>query len=106
MAILPGISRSGATIAAALLLGLSRPGAFRFSFILSVPIVLAASVIELFAIDWSLVGAGPVALGTFCAFAAGLAALVLLRRAVVGRRFYWFGFYCVAAGLAALLFIR
>jgi len=106
MAILPGISRSGATIAMALLLGLERERAFEFSFILSVPIVLAAAVKELIGVDWSLVGSGALVVGVLGALASGFGALVFLRRMVVGRRFFWFAFYCWAAGLAALLFVR
>jgi undecaprenyl-diphosphatase len=106
VAIMPGISRSGATVAAALFLGLDRDKAFEFSFILSVPIVLIAAVKELLDVNWTLVGAGGVAVGVVAAFVFGLGALVLLRRAVISRRFFWFGFYCLAAGLAALLFVR
>jgi undecaprenyl-diphosphatase len=47
VAILPGISRSGATIAAALLLGLTRPDAGRFSFLLSIPVMLGAGILSI-----------------------------------------------------------
>ena len=105
-AILPGISRSGATIAAGLLLGLSRREAFEFSFIMSVPIVIVAALRELVRLDWQILAPGPVALGILLAFVSGLGALVLLRRAVLGRRFYLFGIYCWLAGLAVSAFLR
>ncbi|MEO0081452.1 MAG: undecaprenyl-diphosphate phosphatase [candidate division WOR-3 bacterium] len=106
VAIIPGISRSGATIAMALFLGLKRTQAFEFSFVMSVPVILAAAVKELLDVDWHTVPPAAMALGVLAAFGAGLAALVLLRRAVAGRRFFWFAFYCWAAGLAALVFVR
>ncbi|HDQ99721.1 MAG TPA: undecaprenyl-diphosphate phosphatase [candidate division WOR-3 bacterium] len=105
-AILPGISRSGVTIAAGLLLGLSRREAFEFSFIMSVPIVIVAALRELLRLDRQILAPGPVALGILLAFAAGLGALVLLRRAVLGRRFYLFGIYCWLAGLAVIALLR
>ena len=105
-AVLPGISRSGATIAAALFLGLTRKDAFEFSFLLSIPIVLAAAIKEMVGLDYSVVGAGPLALGVVLAFGAGLGALVLLKRAVLAARLHWFAYYCGAAGLLVLLLVR
>lgn len=105
-AILPGISRSGATIATGLLFGLSREDAFEFSFVMSVPIVLVAALRELVRLDWQAFPPGPVALGVLLAFASGLVALAFLRRVVLGRRFYLFGFYCWLAALAVIASLR
>lgn len=106
IAVLPGISRSGATVAMALFLGMPREDAFEFSFLLSVPIVLAAAVKEVLDVDWHLLGVVPVVLGVAAAFLSGMVALVLLHRAVVSRRFHWFAFYCWAVGFVTLLFFR
>ncbi len=106
VAILPGVSRSGATVATATFLGLGRKDAFEFSFLLSVPVVLAAAVKELVGLDWSAVRPAPVALGVVVAFGAGLAALWLLRWMMARRRLHWFAPYCLVAGLAILLFLR
>jgi undecaprenyl-diphosphatase len=105
-AILPGISRSGATIAVAVLVGIGREDAFEFSFLLSVPVVFGAAIKELVGLDWALVGPGPVVLGILVAFGAGLGALGLLRRAVLGRRLHWFAYYCWLAGLLVLVLVR
>ncbi len=105
-AVLPGISRSGATIAAAVLLGVSRPRAFEFSFLLSVPLVLAAAVLEMVGIDYSVLSPVHLGLGIAVAFAVGLASIALLRRAVVGRWLHWFAVYCCVAGLLVLLLMR
>ncbi len=106
VAILPGISRSGATIAVAIYLGMTRRDAFEFSFLLSIPVVLGAAVVELRGIDYGLVGVAPVVIGIGVALLAGVGALVLLRRAVLGRWFHWFAGYCWVAGLLVLLLLR
>ncbi len=103
-AILPGISRSGMTVAAALFLGLRREDAFEFSFLLSLPIVVAAAAKEAVGADWNCLGLSTSILGGAAAFFSGLVALALLRRAVVNRRFFWFAFYCWAVGLLVILF--
>lgn len=105
-AILPGISRSGATIAVGLLLGLGRDEAFEFSFLLSVPVVVAAAARELVRLDRLAFATGPLVLGIFLAFLSGIGALLLVRRAVVGRRLYLFAFYCWLAGLVGLALVR
>jgi undecaprenyl-diphosphatase len=106
VAVLPGVSRSGATIAAGLYAGLSGDEAFEFSFLLAVPAVLGAAGLELPGFVRS--GLDPVsaALGAAVAFASGLLAIWVLRKAVAGKRFWLFSVYCWAAGLAALLFVR
>jgi undecaprenyl-diphosphatase len=106
IAILPGISRSGVTIAAALYLGIRREEAFEFSFLLSLPAVIGAGLLELRHIDLAGLGAATVLVGVVVAFGSGLGALVLLRKAVAARRLYWFAYYCWAAGVAALLLVR
>jgi len=106
VAILPGVSRSGATVAAATFLGMSRKDAFEFSFVLSVPVVLAAAGKELAELDLRLVSAVQLAVGVLAAFGSGLAALWILRWMMERRRLHWFAAYCVVAGLAVLLFLR
>ncbi|MBN2538263.1 undecaprenyl-diphosphate phosphatase [candidate division WOR-3 bacterium] len=106
VAIMPGISRSGATISVALLLGVGAVEAFEFSFLLSIPAVLGAAGLELARFDWSVVRPLSVAVGAVVALAAGLGALVLLRRAVVGRWLPWFAPYCWLVGTLVLLLLR
>jgi undecaprenyl-diphosphatase len=103
LAILPGISRSGSTICAALFLGIDRELAGRYSFLLSIPAILGALVLGL---DGSLadssVSAAMMLLGGATAAVTGYIALKLLLRVVRQGRLYRFAPYCWAAGLAAL----
>ena len=107
LAVPPGISRSGSTIAAALALGMGRSRAARFSFLLSIPAVSAAAlkeVVEILgdegaaSVDWT-----PLAVGFVVSFGVGLAALQGLLALL--RRFGMMPFvpYLVAAGLAAIV---
>jgi len=107
IAIVPGISRSGSTIAVALLLGIDRRVAGRFSFLLSLPAICGATLLGFrqAAISTSM-PAGPVVAGTFAAAAAGYLALVFLLKVVDAGRLYRFAPYCWAVGLAAILMTR
>jgi len=106
VAILPGISRSGATIAAGLYMGVGREESFEFSFLLAIPAIVAAALLELRKASLSHLNPASVGLGMMVALIAGLAALVLLRRAVTGRKLYRFAFYCWLAGILSLAFVR
>jgi undecaprenyl-diphosphatase len=106
----PGLSRSGATILVALALGLARPQATEFSFMMGLPTLMAAAVKELmdfhnappgFAIDWGLVLIGSVA----SAITAFLSVKWLLRF-VQSHTFNGFGWYRIVLGGAVLLFAR
>jgi len=106
-AVLPGISRSGATIATALLLGIPPAQAARFSFLLMVPAVLGASVDE--AVD-ALEGSASAdvdvtsfAVGFVTSLAVGLAALAWLLRLVARGRLFVFVPYLLLLGLAAII---
>lgn len=104
-AVFPGTSRSGATIMAALALGVARPAATEFSFLLGVPTLLAAGALELAGAvrhapaetSW-----GEVALGTVVAAVAALAVVRWLLRFVRTHSFAVFGWYRIALGLAIL----
>jgi undecaprenyl-diphosphatase len=100
-AITPGLSRSGLTISGGLMRGFDRDFAFRFSFLLSIPAILGATALE--TIDAVREGfdptlALPMLLGALVAFASGFAALKLLRKLLLSKRFSWFAWYCLAAG--------
>ena len=102
IALLPGISRSGATIVGGLSQKLSREEAFKFSFYLSVPAVLGANISQLTnlsTIDFlpqSLLGMG-------AAFIVGYFALKLLQKVSTAGKLYYFSFYCLLLGLVSLL---
>jgi undecaprenyl-diphosphatase len=103
VAVLPGISRSGSTISAGLISGLSRQEAFRFSFLLSLPAVAGAFLVE---IPMGLPGGlkpgnSPVSLllGFVVSCLVGLLALHILRRLVLAGRLAWFSVYLLVLGL-------
>jgi undecaprenyl-diphosphatase len=104
-ALVPGVSRSGATIAAGLLLGLERPAAARFSFLLSVPAVVLSALYEL----GDALGGGEqggtvlgLALATALAFVSGYASIAFLLRFLVTHSTRVFVAYRVVLGAAVL----
>jgi len=102
LAVVPGLSRSGSTIAAGLFLGIGREEAFTFSFLLAVPATLGALVVTGDPLGAFTSGDIMVVLtGMAVAFASGYGALALLSRWVRRRRLYIFTIYCWC--LAALL---
>ena len=103
IAVLPGVSRSGVTIATAMLLGVRGADAFRFSFLISLPAIMAAAIFE--ATSTSGIGAlGTAAwVGGATAFVTGYLALVILRRIVVVGRMWMFALYLVPLGLFLLI---
>jgi len=106
LAVLPGISRSGATIATCLWLGLPREEAARFSFLLSLPAILGAALLELdggaLLVDQRLFA---YLLGGLAAFVTGLVALYILVQLVRRGRLWLFAPYVAAVGLAVLIFV-
>ncbi|MFT5359057.1 MAG: undecaprenyl-diphosphatase [Polyangiales bacterium] len=104
IAVLPGISRSGATIAAAMMLGMAGASAFRFSFLLSLPAVAGAALLLLLK-DNAFASVPPVLwLGGFVALVVGLFSLVLLRRVVNEGRFWAFSLYLVPVGIGLIVY--
>lgn len=103
IALVPGVSRSGATISAGLLLGLDRVAATRLSFFLSVPALTAAGLLELKDALGTGVGAGPVAVGTVVSFVVALASIAFLLRFVAHHPITAFVPYRVALGVLVLV---
>jgi len=106
LALIPGVSRSGATITAGLLLGLDRVSAARFSFLLSIPAVVLSGVYELKdVVDGSAEGAaglGPTAVATVLAFISGYLSIAFLLRYLTTHSTAVFVAYRVALGTAVL----
>lgn len=106
-AIFPGLSRSGVTISAALLLGLKREKAFKFSFLLSIPAILGDLAVEAFdsrgALSYGAIGIVETLFGIAAAAVVGYFALKLVSRVVQGRKFHYFAFYTWALGIALLI---
>lgn len=104
VAICPGISRSGSTIAASLWLKLARAEAARFSFLLAIPAIAGALVLHLATTDLSTrTGAVGLVLGALTALAVGLLAIRLTALAVVRRHFWKFAFYVLPLGVVVLV---
>jgi undecaprenyl-diphosphatase len=105
MAIIPGISRSGTTISISMLLGIPPKEAARFSFLLSIPVIVGAGVlgfIELQSNDLFTIEVIIVAILT--SFAVGTLSLKMLLKILEIGRFHFFGIYCLVAGIIAILY--
>jgi undecaprenyl-diphosphatase len=106
VALLPGISRSGVTVATALRFRTDRDGAAEFSFLLSVPAICGAALLEIpaiFAGDFG-VGLAPLAVAALGAFITGMLAILLFVRWLRSGSFYRFAYYCWAVGGAYMLY--
>ena len=104
---LPGISRSGSTIAGSQLCGVNRAAAGEYSFIVSIPAILGAFLLELkdFAEVGSTVGAAPVIAGCVAAFAWGYISLAVLMKIIRKGKLEWFACYLIPAGILGILFL-
>jgi undecaprenyl-diphosphatase len=102
LALVPGVSRSGATISAGLLLDVNRVTATRLSFFLAIPALTAAGLYELKDLDPAVVGLGPVAVGTLISFGVAYASIAWLLRFVASNPITVFVGYRVVLGLALL----
>ncbi|MBQ9909850.1 MAG: undecaprenyl-diphosphate phosphatase [Treponema sp.] len=102
---LPGISRSGSTIAGAQLTGVNRAAAGEFSFIVSIPAILGAFVLEAKDLGevGSQIGALPVFCGCLAAFAWGYLSLSFLMKLIRKGKLEWFACYLLPLGIAGLI---
>lgn len=110
LALVPGVSRSGATASAGLFLGLEREAAFRFSFLLAIPAVTASGLFSL-PDAFNPSGEGMEATGpqllvaTIVAFIVGYAAIAWLLKFVSGHSMNWFGAYRVILGVTLIVLL-
>lgn len=132
VAILPGISRSGATIATALLLGVKKEDAARFSFLMVIPLIIAANAKKLLSYlsddaanttetvsgqiaenaqaiaqtvtDEPVVGIAALTIGFIAAFVTGWVACTWMLNIVKRGKLIWFALYCALAGVVSLAF--
>lgn len=101
LAIFPGLSRSGTTIAASLALGLDRQDAPRFSFLLSIPVILGATLVEakdLLVSDFNRDLLFPYLAGAIAAGITGYFAITLFIRFIRMGKLHYFSYYCWAVG--------
>ncbi|MEU7003073.1 undecaprenyl-diphosphate phosphatase [Nonomuraea sp. NPDC046570] len=100
LALIPGVSRSGGTITAGLLLDYRREEAARYSFLLAIPAVLASGVLELFEIGEGQAPAwGPTILATIISFIVGYAAVAWFLKYISTHRFTGFVIYRILLGV-------
>lgn len=107
-AVLPGISRSGATISTGLLLGNNRNELAKFSFLMVLIPVLGANFLELIGGDFSnenSVGGGIIIAGFISAFITGYIACRWMINIVRNGKLYWFGIYCIVIGLISIFIL-
>jgi undecaprenyl-diphosphatase len=109
LALVPGVSRSGATISAGLFLGLDRTSAARFSFLLSIPAVVLSGLLEFASIlngeDGQHAGLGALAVATLLAFVVGYASIAFLLRYLSNHSTIVFVVYRVALGTLVLVLL-
>lgn len=107
LSMIPGTSRSGATILGALLLGVSRTAAAEFSFFLAVPTMFGASALKLlkFGLDFSSDELLTLAVGMLTAFAVSLATIRFLMNFVKNHSFRFFGWYRIVLGIIVLMIV-
>lgn len=106
-AVMPGISRSGATISTALMLGKKREEASRFSFLMVLVPIIGANFLDLMEKDFSTSGSTgvlPLAAGAVAAFVAGLLACSWMIKLVNRGKLIYFAIYCVIIGGGAIIF--
>nr|A9AAG5.1 RecName: Full=Undecaprenyl-diphosphatase; AltName: Full=Undecaprenyl pyrophosphate phosphatase [Methanococcus maripaludis C6] len=99
--VLPGISRSGTTLFAALFLGMKKEDAVKYSFLMSLPVTFGAGILELQKVAFST----EQIFGFFISFLTGLLGLYLVKKMVIGGKLKIFGYYCVLASFFVLMFL-
>lgn len=107
IAVFPGLSRSGSTISGGLLFGLSREDAVKFSFILSVPAILGANIMNVPEVLTTSIPKAELSyylIGMACAMISGFLAMKLLIYISKKSRFGFFAYYCFAVGALAVIF--
>ncbi|MFE7891116.1 undecaprenyl-diphosphate phosphatase [Streptomyces sp. NPDC057412] len=106
MALIPGVSRSGATISGGLFMGYQRESAARYSFLLAIPAVLASGLFELKdALESDHVAWGPTLFATLIAFASGYAVIAWFMKFISTKSFMPFVYYRVALGLVIIALV-
>lgn len=106
IAILPGISRSGATISTSVLLGIDREKAARFSFLMVIPLIFGKIAKDVLSDKFNLESSELMflAVGFIFAFFTGLVACKLMIKIVKNSKLFYFSFYCFIVGAIAIIY--
>lgn len=106
MALVPGVSRSGATISGGLLMGYTREAAARYSFLLAIPAVLASGAFELKdASEGGHVSWGPTVFATIIAFLVGYAVIAWFMKFITTKSFMPFVYYRILLGILIIVLV-
>jgi undecaprenyl-diphosphatase len=105
LALVPGVSRSGATISGGLFMGYTREAAARYSFLLAIPAVMASGFLELTEIGKGHVAWGPTIFATVLAFVVAYAVIAWFMQYISTRSFMPFVIYRVLLGIALLVLV-
>ena len=107
IAIIPGISRSGITISTLLFRKLDKETSFRFSFLVSIPVILGATLLESKNISLThVLDIKNLIIGFIFSLLTGIFSLWILRRILNKAKLYYFGYYCIFIAIFTLLFIK
>jgi undecaprenyl-diphosphatase len=107
-AILPGISRSGSTIAAGMILGVEREEAAKFSFLMAIPAIGGAFILQLITLSTATLSQNYISVlitGFVVSYVSGYLAIKILMVTVKKGRFDYFAWYCFAIGFLAIYFL-
>lgn len=102
-AILPGISRSGSTIFSGTFLGIKKEKAAEFSFLLSVPAIMGAALLEILKYKDSFALNANYFVGFLFSFLFGLVCIKILLKALATAKFKYFGYYCLIVGVLSFI---
>jgi len=107
LAVIPGISRSGITISTLLFKGINREMCFKLSFLVSIPLILGAAILEFkevgFIVESKLCN---ILFGFIASLISGIISLFFLKTIIKRAKFHYFGYYCILVAVLAFLFIK
>lgn len=105
IAIIPGISRSGATVSALLFRKIDRENSFRFSFLAAIPVIFGAAILEARKLDFAIkTEVINLLAGFIVSFLFGILSLNILKVVIHKAKLYYFGYYCILAAIITFLF--
>ena len=103
IALIPGISRSGMTISMGLLRQIEKKTVFKYSFLLSVPAIIGATIMESKDIVTGNIEMAPIFFGVITSMIVGYFSLKILQKIVISEKFHLFAYYCGIVGIVLIL---
>ncbi|MCM8770256.1 MAG: undecaprenyl-diphosphate phosphatase [Candidatus Omnitrophica bacterium] len=106
LAIIPGISRSGTTLSLLLFRNLDYEAAFKFSFLAAIPAIVGAAILEFKNFPAIKINKIDLSVAFMISFVTGLFSLFILKKIMIKRKFYLFGYYCIAIAVITFIFLK